>query len=49
MPYHGEKRNTMNVPKLPHPMYKGKDKKMAKTVADHHRLERMGYTHTKPK
>lgn len=35
------------VPKLPHPMFKGGIKVIAKTIADHNRLERMGYTHTK--
>lgn len=39
----------MKVPKLPHAMFKGTMKKMAKTVAEHKMLERMGYTHTKPK
>lgn len=37
------------VPKFPHAMFKGKMKKMAKTVAEHNMLERMGYSHTKPK
>lgn len=37
------------VPKLPHAMFLGKVKKIAKTVAEHNMLERMGYTHTKPK
>lgn len=39
----------MMKPKFPHMMYKGKMKKMAKNTAEHNKLERMGYTHTKPK
>lgn len=39
----------MKVIKFPHAMYKGAMKKIAKTVAEHKMLERMGYTHTKPK
>lgn len=35
------------VPKLPHPMFKGGVKVIAKTVADHNRLEKLGYTHKK--
>ena len=33
----------------PHMMYKGKKAVMAKVIADHLRLKRLGYTHTKPK
>ena len=33
----------------PHKMYKGKMVKDAKTMADHLRLKKMGYGHTKPK
>lgn len=58
MPYHGEKQTTMSthgkakpsmkkVPKLPHPMFKDGKMVMAKTVADHKRLEKLGYTHSK--
>lgn len=32
-----------------HKMYKGKKVVTAKTMADHNRLKRLGYTHTKPK
>lgn len=32
-----------------HMMYKGKKAVMAKTMADHLRLKKLGYTHTKPK
>ena len=32
-----------------HKMYKGKKVVIAKTMADHNRLKRLGYTHTKPK
>lgn len=35
--------------KYPHAMYKGKKMVMAKTPAEHARLEKMGYNHTKPK
>lgn len=52
MPYHGQMQKTMNspkkkVPKLPHPMFKDGKMVMAKTVADHTRLEKMGYGHKK--
>lgn len=54
MPYHGEKQKPINssktmkkVPKLPHPMFKDGKMIMAKTVAEHTRLEKMGYTHKK--
>ena len=33
----------------PHMMYKGKKAVMAKTMADHLRLDKQGYTHEKPK
>lgn len=33
----------------PHKMYKGKMVKDAKTMKDHLRLKKMGYTHSKPK
>ena len=46
MPAHPMKKK---VPRFPHPMFKGVVKAIAKTVADHNRLEKMGYTHTKPK
>lgn len=41
----------MNVKKKfkPHMMYKGKKAVMAKTMADHLRLNKLGYTHNKPK
>ena len=39
----------VKVLKFPHAMYKGRMKKMAKTIAEHKMLERMGYSHTKPK
>lgn len=32
-----------------HMMYKGKKAVMAKTMADHLRLKKLGYVHTKPK
>lgn len=32
-----------------HMMYKGKKAVMAKTMADHLRLKKLGYTHSKPK
>ena len=32
-----------------HMMYKGKKAVMAKTMADHLRLKKLGYGHTKPK
>lgn len=54
MPYHGQTQKTMNspktmkkVPKLPHPMFKDGKMVMAKTVADHTRLDKMGYKHKK--
>lgn len=47
MPYHGEKQKTMKAPKLPHPMFMGGKMVMAKTLADHKRLEKMGYKHKK--
>ena len=33
----------------PHKMYKGKMVKVAKTNAEHLRLGKLGYKHTKPK
>lgn len=41
----------MNVKKKfkPHMMYKGKKAVMAKTMADHLRLKKQGYSHDKPK
>lgn len=33
----------------PHKMYKGNMVKTAKTPAEHARLEKLGYNHTKPK
>lgn len=33
----------------PHMMYKGKKEVMAKVMADHLRLKKLGYSHTKPK
>jgi|TARA_R110000787_G_scaffold216041_1_gene325242 hypothetical protein len=32
-----------------HNMYKGKIKKVAKTMAQHNALKKQGYNHTKPK
>lgn len=32
-----------------HKMYKGTKTKTAETVADHNRLKKLGYGHTKPK
>ena len=40
---------TKATPFKPHLMYKGKDVKRAPTQAEHLRLMRLGYTHTKPK
>lgn len=36
-------------PKYPHKMYKGNMVKTAKTPAEHARLEKLGYNHTKPR
>lgn len=35
--------------KYPHDMFKGKLKKVAKNEAEHMKLEKQGYTHTRPK
>lgn len=37
------------LPTFPHKMYKGKLTKIAKTPAEHVKLEKLGYTHTKPR
>ena len=34
---------------MPHMMYKGKKSVMVKTNAEHLRLMKLGWTHTKPK
>lgn len=45
----GMTKPMMKIPKFPHAMFKGKMKKIAKNVAEHNMLERMGYSHKKPK
>jgi hypothetical protein len=47
--YGGTARKTTKATFKPHFMYKGKDVKRANTQAEHLRLTRLGYTHTKPK
>lgn len=42
------KKPVMNKPKYPHEMFKV-DKKVARTEAEHNKLEKMGYGHEKPK
>lgn len=42
------KKPVMNKVKYPHDMFKV-DKKVAKNEKEHNKLEKMGYTHDKPK
>lgn len=44
MPYHSK-----SAKQYPHQMYKGNMVKTAKTEAEHKKLMKMGYSHTKPK
>lgn len=37
------------IRKYPHDMFKGSVKKIAKNEAEHMKLEKQGYTHTRPK
>lgn len=42
------KKAVMNKPKYPHDMFKV-DKQVARTEKEHNKLEKMGYSHDKPK
>lgn len=46
---YGMKKPMTKPIKFPHDMFLGKVKKIAKNMAEHKMLERLGYTHTKPK
>jgi hypothetical protein len=40
---------SVKTAKYPHDMFKGNIKKVAKTPAEHMKLQMMGYSHKKPK
>lgn len=42
-------KKKQSAPKYPHDMFKGTEKRIAKTPAEHTMLGKMGFTHAKPK